>query len=68
MLSFLLCGFKATGYYDCFKATGYYDCFKATGYYDWPSSHLKHETTMCKDNNNSKSRAAACWKLDIGIK
>ena len=30
-------------------------------------ANIKVSTAMCKDNNNSKSRAAACVKFDIHI-
>ena len=28
---------------------------------------MKVQTTTCKDNNNSKSKAAACVKFEINI-
>ena len=31
-------------------------------------ANMKVQTTMCKDNSNSKSRAATCVKFDIYIK
>ena len=31
-------------------------------------ANMKVQTAMCKDNNNSKSRAAACVKFEINIK
>ena len=31
-------------------------------------ANMKVQTTTCKDNNNSKSRAATCVKFDINIK
>ena len=31
-------------------------------------ANMKVQTAMCKDNNNSKSRAATCVKFDIRIK
>ena len=43
---------------------------KTTRYYDQPLFSRKYESADCneKDNNNSKSSAATCVKLNIYIK